>query len=669
MTVRSWLRKQFARPVSRPIKASARRPAVEALEDRMLLSTWLVTSLTDTGTGSGSSGDLRYCVAHANQTTGDNTINFKVGGVLTLTQGPLVLSNTTGTLTIKGLTSVPMPIKGAISDSKGFLVPVLEVNSGVTASISGLEFTKGDLGGVLNEGNLSLTDCSITGNTSTGGAGGIQNDGTLSLTGCTINDNSTSGPGAGLFNDRGASATLTDCTISSNVISWATGSNGKPIVGAGICNFGTLTVADSTLSDNLAGYDGAFKQVGSGATGAGLYNSGTATLSNCTFSGNRSAVDGGGVANVLNLPVSGVVANLTMTSCTVSSNAAPTGGGLFNQSPSLFLSNTILAGNFGDSGPDVSDADNHQVPAGNLVGGNPLLAPLGDNGGPTQTMALLPGSPAIDAGRTGTGIPSTDQRGLPRGARPDIGAFEVQGPTLNPNQATVSVNLGKTATTTGTFDDTGRTSTVTLTASLGTVTKGAAAGTWSWSYAPTASGLTTVTITATDATGLKATTTFSLTVYVGGPLQGGFEAPGLGTGWSAYQYNPSGTAWTFTGTSGVAGNGSGFTAGNPAAPEGSQVAFLQQYGSISQTVAVAAGTYSLTFSAAQRANYQASSQTFAVEVDGVVVGTFTPTGTSYASYTTGSFTLSAGLHTITFVGLDPDGKDNSAFIDQVQLMS
>jgi hypothetical protein len=61
---------------------------------------------------------------------------------------------------------------------------------------------------------------------------------------------------------------------------------------------------------------------------------------------------------------------------------------------------------------------------------NPGLAPLGDYGGPTQTIALLPGSPAIDAGTSGPGIPATDQRGEPRHGAPDIGAFESLGFTL-----------------------------------------------------------------------------------------------------------------------------------------------------------------------------------------------------------------------------------------------
>ena len=135
-----------------------------------------------------------------------------------------------------------------------------------------------------------------------------------------------------------------------------------------------------------------------------------------------------------------------------------------------------------------------------------------------------------------------------------------------------------------------------------------------------------------------------------------------------FRYDPTGSPWTFSGGAGISANGSGFTAGNPPAPEGSQIAFLQTDGSFSQSVAGwAAGTHTLSFVAAQRANYQASRQDFEVLVDGVVEGIFTPSGTSYQSYTTAAFTVSAGSHTITFQGLDSAGGDNTAFIDQVAI--
>ena len=136
-----------------------------------------------------------------------------------------------------------------------------------------------------------------------------------------------------------------------------------------------------------------------------------------------------------------------------------------------------------------------------------------------------------------------------------------------------------------------------------------------------------------------------------------------------FQYRPTGSPWAFAGDAGIAANGSGFTSGNPPAPEGTQVAFLQTTGSFSQAVAGwAAGSYQLTFDAAQRGNYQASRQDFQVLVDGVVVGTFTPSGTSYQTYTTAAFTVTAGSHTITFQGLNTAGGDNTAFIDQIAIV-
>src|SRR5439155_1641517 len=75
---------------------------------------------------------------------------------------------------------------------------------------------------------------------------------------------------------------------------------------------------------------------------------------------------------------------------------------------------------------------------------------------------------------------------------------------------------------------------------------------------------------------------------------GGFESPSLGAG--SFQYDPAGTPWTFVGGAGVSGNGSAFTSGNPDAPEGTQVGFLQVDGAFSQVVTgLAAGTYALTF--------------------------------------------------------------------------
>ena len=150
----------------------------------------------------------------------------------------------------------------------------------------------------------------------------------------------------------------------------------------------------------------------------------------------------------------------------------------------------------------------------------------------------------------------------------------------------------------------------------------------------------------------------------------GFETPFVGSGGGAYQYGPVGGTWLFDGGAGISGNGSGFTSGNPNAPQGGQVAFLQGDGSISQFVNnFQAGTrYTLTFQAAQR-NYQASRQEIEVFVGAQSLGRFTPSGTAYSTM---SVTFSAsvtGGATLRFDGLNPAGGDNTAFIDDVRIVS
>ncbi len=154
----------------------------------------------------------------------------------------------------------------------------------------------------------------------------------------------------------------------------------------------------------------------------------------------------------------------------------------------------------------------------------------------------------------------------------------------------------------------------------------------------------------------------------------GFETPGIST----YQYNPSGASWTFTALSGSTGSGitandSAFNAGNPNAPEGSQVAFLQGTAVISQTLfgLIAGAIYQVAFSAAQRNNIygQQAGQTWQLQLDGTTIGTYAPPETSqnYTDYFA-TFTVPAGdNHTLAFVGTDANGGDNTVFIDNVRL--
>ncbi len=171
----------------------------------------------------------------------------------------------------------------------------------------------------------------------------------------------------------------------------------------------SASISGLTITGGEAGY----------GYGGGLYNLGPTSLTNCTVSGNSALFGGGGLAN-------GNYFNqgpeLSLINCTVSGN---TGGGLSTYFGVTTATNTIIAGNDFDLSGALDPASTN-----NLIGGDPMLAPLGLYGGTGETMALLPGSPAIDAGTGGQGIPLTDQRGMPRVGAVDIGAFESSGFTI-----------------------------------------------------------------------------------------------------------------------------------------------------------------------------------------------------------------------------------------------
>ncbi len=151
---------------------------------------------------------------------------------------------------------------------------------------------------------------------------------------------------------------------------------------------------------------------------------------------------------------------------------------------------------------------------------------------------------------------------------------------------------------------------------------------------------------------------------------GGFESPALpGNG---YASDPSNSDWTFSGAAGISANDSVITSGNPVAPEGSQIAYIENQGSISQTASgfgLLAGQYQLTFDMAQSALSTASGEDFQVLINGNFVATINPTSTSYQSYTTPKFSLAGLGFTVEFKGLDSAGGNNTVLIDDVQFDS
>ena len=344
------------------------------------LASMTLTNVTISGNSSDCHGGGIY-MFHDSATMNDVTISgnaaFASGGGI---------DNNGGTLTMSDAA-----IPGNSADSGG----------GIYFNTSSSTLTK-------------LADVVITGNYALWG-GGITSNGPLTLFDATISGNFAT-DGAGLLNfDLNDEADLTDCTISGNV-------SDNLGLGGGIYNFGTLAISYSTISGNYAGNGGGFyNERNNGANGGSK-----ATLTDVTISGNSADSGGGGIDN------HGAV---TLTNTTISGNTAHTGGDIENDGAAT-LDNTIVSngGNGGDialgqgASVVVSGSDNLIDNAasaggfknginGNLVGVNPLLAPLGNYGGPTQTMALLPGSPAIDAGDTALAVNpqgnplSTDQRG------------------------------------------------------------------------------------------------------------------------------------------------------------------------------------------------------------------------------------------------------------------
>ncbi|MBI1763003.1 MAG: hypothetical protein HYR56_16370, partial [Acidobacteria bacterium] len=376
---------------------------------------------------SGSVCTLRAAIMEANAITAcaPLTISFSVTGTINLTSNQLPAIDHPN-LTISGPGASQLDVHR--NDSLPFRI--FTINSGKTVAISGLTISNGnstpqDGGGIFNQGTLSLTDCVLSNNTNASGkGGGVASTGPLTVTRCAFTGNSAN------------------------------------IGGGGIAQTGsTLSVTDSTLNTNTA------------STGGGVYMvGGTHTLTNCTVSGNTATSNGGGVGMFGNSSQPGTA---TLLNCTLTGNTSINGAGVFTSSTDATvietrLKNTLVAANNGRNfdttfiggatntslGNNLdSDGTSHFTNGvnGDIVGtlGSPinaLLAALGNYGGTTNTHALLPGSPAINAG-TSSGAPTNDQRGSARFGATDIGAFESQGFTLavtsgNNQSTTVNTAFG-----------------------------------------------------------------------------------------------------------------------------------------------------------------------------------------------------------------------------------
>lgn len=338
----------------------------------------------------------------------------------------------TKSLAILGSGRLTTVIDGEGSDSV-----VIVDNSNARVALSGFTIRNGasnNGAGIWNNGRLGISGCEIVENSANGGCklgvnclgGGIYNEGNLTIRRSHVADNKAGdsqgryGEGGGIYSVF-ATTTIIRSTIDGN----------HGFAGAGIeAILGTMTIESSTISSNF-----------SGGGGAGIDNESTTAIDNSTISGNNSSGVGGGINNG---------GTLVLSNSTVAENTAPfeQGAGIRNWSGTTRLQNTLVANNSQadncigamlSNGYNLSSDDtcNFNGP-GDLNNTDPMLGRLRDNGGPTQTQALLRGSPAIDAGNPsgcvdGQGhLLKTDQRGAPRpdpeDQHCDIGAYELQNP-------------------------------------------------------------------------------------------------------------------------------------------------------------------------------------------------------------------------------------------------
>jgi hypothetical protein len=319
----------------------------------------VVLNTNDSGAGS-----LRQTISNA--VSGDYITfsNSLAGATIRLTSGYMTIS--------KDLTIDASALAGGLTINGGHNGSIFQIANGATSTLVSLTLTNGYLIGaygaaIYNAGVLSLSNCTLAGNTfysSAGQGGAIGNVGRLTLNGCTF-------------------------------------------------------------SGNVAGYGGAIAN-----------EAAVCSMQNCTFVGNTSSAGGGGAI------INDLAATLNVLQCTFTGNtAAGSGGDIYNLSSQLNITNSILAAStpddiynpagstntFGGSNiVQVLDNTGILIGSNTVLAINPELAPLGNHGGPTQTMPPLPGSPAIDAAPFTTLL--TDQRGYPRvvGPTADLGAVEFQ---------------------------------------------------------------------------------------------------------------------------------------------------------------------------------------------------------------------------------------------------
>jgi beta-glucanase (GH16 family) len=357
--------------------------------------TLTVTNTADNGPGSLRRALSSVCVG--------GRIDFApalAGQTITLLSGPLVLGKN---VTVDASAAPGLVVSGNNADR------VFIVNAGTTASVKQLTVANGFgwqlAGGILNNGSLTLDHVVVKDNTMQTDAGDFWQG------------------GGGIYSGSGAALNLIDSSVTDNYAKWS---------GGGIYSFfnTTTTILRSTISGNV-----------SGDVGGAIRSLGNMTITNSTLSGNTSTGWHGGA-------IFQTDGDITILNSTIAYNKGPDwapsalfigqfGGGFM---PTLTLTNTLISGNqwyacerfasgtvanVVSGGHNLVQDDSCVPAASDIIQVDALIGLLADNGGPTWTHALLPGSLAIDTGDDAA-CPAVDQRGVsrPQGAHCDIGAYE-----------------------------------------------------------------------------------------------------------------------------------------------------------------------------------------------------------------------------------------------------
>jgi hypothetical protein len=481
VTQMKTLKDAFARLRKSRSSSKKRRPAnlaVESLEDRLVMSTtYTVTSLLDANPPSNVL-TLREAILAANadhnqDANQPDVINFGVSGAINLASS---LPAITGSLSILGPGAPTLTVMGT-----RFYAPMFNIAAGASLAVSSITVDGGDYDTGLSVGSGAslMLQNSVVQNcvNGTGSGGAIQNNaGTVAVSGSKLLGNFANNFGGAIANLDG-SVTVSQSTLNNNEAILKAG-GAIYNLGNGSAGSGQLTILDSTIANNISSDWG----------GGVAFDVGSqATIVASTFNQNQSYY-GGGAISFRRQNNASTASAIDISGCTIAGNHATPfglGGGGIYLDPSNSVSavttvvtDSIVAGNYLQSSQqtlnDVSGAfdpssgfdligvgtglsgisDNQ---GGNLIGTasnpiNPKVGPLQDNGGPTWTMALLPGSPALDRGgpdAVGDQLTQTDQRGDQRqveqpfalpsynGDGREIGAYEL---ALQNNPTILTVN-------------------------------------------------------------------------------------------------------------------------------------------------------------------------------------------------------------------------------------